>query len=221
MKDISTEIGGLNRHSRQLTQSYRHPAARAMLFGAGLSEADMSLAQVGIVSSGFEGNPCNMHLNDLAAEARNGVRSADMVGFVSNTIGVSDGISMGTFGMRYSLPSREVIADSIETIASAQHYDGVIAIMGCDKNMPGAVIAMARLDRPSLMIYGGTIAPGHLNGNTLDVISSFEALGQHMAGKITMEEFEQVVRQQLSRRGGLRRDVYGQYHGLRDRRSWG
>ena len=194
MKDTSTEIGGLNRHSRQLTQSYRHPAARAMLFGAGLSEADMNLAQVGIVSSGFEGNPCNMHLNDLAAEARNGVRSAGMVGFVSNTIGVSDGISMGTFGMRYSLPSREVIADSIETIASAQHYDGVIAIMGCDKNMPGAVIAMARLNRPSLMIYGGSIAPGHLNGNTLDVISSFEALGQHMAGKITMEEFEQVIR---------------------------
>ena len=194
MKDTSTEIGGLNRHSRQLTQSYRHPAARAMLFGAGLSEADMNLAQVGIVSSGFEGNPCNMHLNDLAAEARNGVRSADMVGFVSNTIGVSDGISMGTFGMRYSLPSREVIADSIETIASAQHYDGVMAIMGCDKNMPGAVIAMARLNRPSLMIYGGSIAPGHLNGNTLDVISSFEALGQHMAGKITMEEFEQVIR---------------------------
>ena len=194
MKDTGTEIGGLNRHSRQLTQSYRYPAARAMLFGAGLSEADMSLAQVGIVSSGFEGNPCNMHLNDLAAEARNGVRSAGMVGFVSNTIGVSDAISMGTFGMRYSLPSREVIADSIETIASAQHYDGVIAIMGCDKNMPGAVIAMARLNRPSLMIYGGAIAPGHLNGNTLDVISSFEALGQHMAGKITLEEFEQVIR---------------------------
>ena len=165
-----------------------------MLFAAGLTEADMSLAQVGIVSSGFEGNPCNMHLNDLAAEAKNGVRSAGMVGFVSNTIGVSDGISMGTFGMRYSLPSREVIADSIETIASAQHYDGVITIMGCDKNMPGAVIAMARLDRPSLMIYGGAIAPGHFNGNTLDVISSFEALGQHMAGKITLEEFEQVIR---------------------------
>jgi dihydroxy-acid dehydratase len=194
MKDTKTEAGELNKSSKELTQSYQHPGARAMLFGAGLSESDMDLAQVGIISSGYEGNPCNMHLNDLAAEAKKGVRAANMVGFISNTIGVSDGISMGTFGMRYSLPSREVIADSIETIASAQHYDGVISIMGCDKNMPGSVMGMSRLDRPSLMIYGGTIAPGHLNGGTLDVISSFEALGQHMAGKISLEEFQQVIR---------------------------
>ncbi len=184
----------LNRYSKEITQSYRHPAARAMLFGAGLSESDMALPQVGVISSGYEGNPCNMHLNALATEARVGVRAGNMVGFISNTIGVSDGISMGTFGMRYSLPSREIIADSIEAIASAQHYDGLITIMGCDKNMPGAVMAMGRLDRPSLMIYGGTIAPGHLNGRKLDVISSFEALGQHMAGAITAEEFNDVVR---------------------------
>ena len=194
MKDTESRAGDLNKYSRELTGSYERPAARAMLFGAGLTEADMSRAHVGVISSGYEGNPCNMHLNGLAAEVRSSVREADLVGLVSNTTGVSDGISMGTFGMRYSLPSREVIADSIETIGSAQHYDGVITIMGCDKNMPGAVMGMARLDRPSLMIYGGTIAPGRANGNRLDVVSSFEALGQHMAGKITLEEFREVVR---------------------------
>ena len=189
--DAKTE---LNRFSRELTQSYDHPAARAMLLGAGLTEADLDRAQVGVISSGYEGNPCNMHLNRLAAAVKTGVQASDMVGFISNTIGVSDGISMGTFGMRYSLPSRDLIADSIETIASAQHYDGLITIMGCDKNMPGAMIAMSRLNRPSLMVYGGTIAPGHLNGDKLDVISSFEALGQHLAGKITLERFQEVVR---------------------------
>ena len=184
----------LNRISRELTQRQDRPAARAMLFAAGLSEADLERPQVGIVSSGYEGNPCNMHLNDLAATVKGSVRSSGMIGFVSNTIGVSDGISMGTAGMRYSLPSRDLIADSIETIASAQHYDGLVTIMGCDKNMPGAMIAMSRLDRPALMIYGGTIAPGHHNGDRLDVVSSFEALGQHLAGTITSEEFGRIVR---------------------------
>ena len=184
----------LNRISRELTQHRDRPAARAMLFAAGLTEDDLDHPQIGIVSSGYEGNPCNMHLNGLAAAAKEGVRSHDMIGFVSNTIGVSDGISMGTFGMRYSLPSRDLIADSIETIASAQHYDGVITIMGCDKNMPGAMMAMSRLDRPAMMIYGGTIAPGRRNGERLDVVSSFEALGQRLAGTITSEEYREIVR---------------------------
>ncbi len=184
----------LNRISRELTQHRDRPAARAMLFAAGLTEDDLHLPQVGIVSSGYEGNPCNMHLNGLAAAAKEGVRSSEMIGFVSNTIGVSDGISMGTFGMRYSLPSRDLIADSIETIASAQHYDGVITIMGCDKNMPGAMMAMSRLDRPAMMIYGGTIAPGRRNGERLDVVSSFEALGQRLAGTIGAEEYREIVR---------------------------
>lgn len=184
----------LNRISRELTQREDRPAARAMLFAAGLTEADLDRPQVGIVSSGFEGNPCNMHLNGLAAAVKESVQSAELVGFVSNTIGVSDGISMGTAGMRYSLPSRDLIADSIETIASAQHYDGLVTIMGCDKNMPGAMIAMARLDRPALMIYGGTIAPGRHNGRRLDVVSSFEALGQRLAGTISSDEFDRIVR---------------------------
>ncbi|WP_423924697.1 dihydroxy-acid dehydratase [Candidatus Palauibacter sp.] len=184
----------LNRVSRELTQHPERPAARAMLFAAGLTDADFERPHVGIISTGYEGNPCNMHLNDLAAEAKGAVRSSGMVGLISNTIGVSDGISMGTPGMRYSLPSRDLIADSIETIASAQHYDGLITIMGCDKNMPGAMIAMSRLDRPALMVYGGSIRPGHHNGARLDVVSSFEALGQHLAGTITSEEFRQIVR---------------------------
>ena len=184
----------LNRISRELTQREDRPAARAMLFAAGLTEADLDRPQVGIVSSGFEGNPCNMHLNGLAAAVKDSVQDLELVGFVSNTIGVSDGISMGTAGMRYSLPSRDLIADSIETIASAQHYDGLVTIMGCDKNMPGAMIAMARLDRPAFMIYGGTIAPGRHNGDRLDVVSSFEALGQRLAGTISSDEFDRIVR---------------------------
>lgn len=184
----------LNRISRELTQRQDRPAARAMLFAAGLTEADLDRPQVGIVSSGYEGNPCNMHLNGLAATVKESVQAAGIVGFVSNTIGVSDGISMGTAGMRYSLPSRDLIADSIETIASAQHYDGLVTIMGCDKNMPGAMIAMSRLDRPALMVYGGTIAPGLHNGERLDVVSSFEALGRRLAGTISSDEFDRIVR---------------------------
>ncbi len=184
----------LNRISRELTQRQDRPAARAMLFAAGLTEADLDRPQVGIVSSGYEGNPCNMHLNGLAGAVKESVQAGEMIGFVSNTIGVSDGISMGTAGMRYSLPSRDLIADSIETIASAQHYDGLVTIMGCDKNMPGAMIAMSRLDRPALMIYGGTIAAGRHNGDRLDVVSSFEALGRRLAGTISSDEFRRIVR---------------------------
>jgi dihydroxy-acid dehydratase len=192
----TTESGTreLRRHSGELTGGYDHPAARAMLYGAGLTDSDMALPQVGVISAGYEGNPCNMHLNDLAANVKQGLGAARIVGLISNTIGVSDGISMGTPGMRYSLPSRDLIADSIETIASAQHYDGVVTIMGCDKNMPGAVIAMCRLNRPGLMIYGGTIRPGVYEGEELDVVSSFEALGQYLAGKISEERFHEVVR---------------------------
>jgi dihydroxy-acid dehydratase len=184
----------LRRHSGKLTAGYDHPAARAMLYGAGLTDEDMTCPQVGVISAGYEGNPCNMHLNDLAAEVRQALGASRIVGLRSNTIGVSDGISMGTSGMRYSLPSRDLIADSIETIASAQHYDGVVTIMGCDKNMPGALMAMCRLDRPSLMVYGGTIRPGVYDGEELDIVSSFEALGQYLAGRIPEERFHEVVR---------------------------
>ena len=154
----------LNKFSRTVTQDETQPAAQAMLYGIGLSEADMQKAQVGIVSTWYEGNTCNMHLDELATLVKSGVKEEGLIGLKFNTIGVSDGISMGTEGMRYSLPSRELIADSIETVVGAQWYDGVITIAGCDKNMPGALMAMARLNRPSRMVYGGTIASGNLNG---------------------------------------------------------
>ncbi len=184
----------LNKYSRTVTQDETQPAAKAMLYGIGLSEADMQKAQVGIVSMWYEGNTCNMHLDELATLVKSGVKESGLVGLKFNTIGVSDGISMGTEGMRYSLPSRELIADSIETVVGAQWYDGVITIAGCDKNMPGALIAMARLNRPSLMVYGGTIASGKLNGRKLDVVSAFEALGEKFAGKISDEEYQKVIR---------------------------
>ncbi len=184
----------LNKYSRTVTQDETQPAAQAMLYGVGLTEDDMKKAQVGIVSTWYEGNTCNMHLNDLATLVKQGVKESRLVGLKFNTIGVSDGISMGTEGMRYSLPSRELIADSIETVAGAQWYDGVITIAGCDKNMPGALIAMARLNRPSLMVYGGTIASGKLNGRKLDVVSAFEALGERFAGKISEKEYHDIIR---------------------------
>jgi len=165
-----------------------------MLHGAGLSEDDLAKAQVGIASMWWEGNPCNMHLGELAAEIAAGVRSADLVPMRFNTIGVSDGISMGTEGMRYSLPSRDLIADSIETVMRAQWYDGLVTVPGCDKNMPGALIAMARLDRPALMVYGGTIRPGHLDGQALDIVSAFEGYGQYLAGSMDEGRLAQVVR---------------------------
>lgn len=184
----------LNKYSKTLTQDETQPAAQAMLYGIGLTDDDMQKAQVGIVSMGYDGNTCNMHLNDLAKIVKQGVWDADLVGLIFNTIGVSDGMSNGTDGMRYSLVSRDVIADSIEAVCGAQYYDALIALPGCDKNMPGSIIAMGRLNRPAIMVYGGTIAPGHHNGQDLNIISAFEALGQKMAGKISAEDFKSVVK---------------------------
>ena len=183
----------LNRFSKAVTQDPSQPGAQAMLHGIGLTDEDFKKAQVGIVSMGWEGNPCNMHLNGLAVDIKKGVQDADLIGLIFHTIGVSDGISMGTDGMRFSLPSRDIIADSIETVASAQWYDAIVAVVGCDKNMPGAVMAMGRLNRPSILVYGGTIAPGFHNGQKLDVVSAFEAYGKKVAGTITDEDFNAVV----------------------------
>jgi dihydroxy-acid dehydratase len=184
----------LNRYSKVLTQDETQPAAQAMLYGIGLTDEDLEKAQVGIVSMGYEGNTCNMHLNSLATIVKQGVWDNDLVGLIFNTIGVSDGMSNGTDGMRYSLVSRDLIADSIETVCGAQYYDAVIALPGCDKNMPGSIMAMGRLNRPSIMVYGGTIAPGHYNGQDLNIVSAFEALGQKIAGTITEEDFRCVVK---------------------------
>jgi dihydroxy-acid dehydratase len=184
----------LNKYSKILTQDETQPGAQAMYYGIGLTDDDLKKAQVGIVSMGYEGNTCNMHLNDLAKLVRDGVWKNHMVGLIFNTIGVSDGMSNGTDGMRYSLVSRDVIADSIETVCGAQYYDGLIALPGCDKNMPGSLIAMGRLNRPAIMVYGGTIAPGHYKGEDLNIVSAFEALGHKLAGDITPEDFKQVVR---------------------------
>lgn len=184
----------LNKYSRRITQDSTQPAAQAMLFGIGLTEADMQKAQVGIASNGWEGNTCNMHLNQLAAWIKEGVWEQELVGLVFHTIGVSDGMSMGTSGMRFSLPSRDVIADSIETVVSAQWYDAVVAVTGCDKNMPGAMIALGRLNRPSILFYGGTISPGCHAGKKLDIVSAFEALGQKIAGAIEEHDFQAVIR---------------------------
>src|SRR6476620_7984167 len=185
---------GLNKYSKTLTQDQTQPAAQAMLYGIGLTDEDMKKAQVGIVSMGYDGNTCNMHLNELARVIKQGVWDNDLVGLIFNTIGVSDGISNGTDGMRYSLVSRDIIADSIEAVCGAQYYDALIAVPGCDKNMPGSVIAMGRLNRPSIMVYGGTIAPGHYKGQDLNIVSAFEALGQKIAGKITEEDFRSIVK---------------------------
>jgi dihydroxy-acid dehydratase len=184
----------LNRYSRLITQDPTQPAAQAMLYGIGLTEEDLQKAQVGIVSMGYEGNTCNMHLNDLAKDVKQGVWAQDLVGLIFNTIGVSDGISNGTDGMRFSLVSRDVIADSIETVCEAQHYDGLIALPGCDKNMPGAVMAMGRLNRPSIMVYGGTIAAGQYQGQDLNIVSAFEALGQKIAGQLSDNDFKNIVK---------------------------
>lgn len=184
---------GLNKYSKRLTQSRSQVGSQAMLHGIGLTDEDFKKAQVGIASMGWEGNTCNMHLNDLAKLVKKGVNDAGLIGLIFHTIGVSDGISMGTEGMKYSLPSRDIIADSIETVMGAQWYDSLIAIPGCDKNMPGSVMAMSRLNRPSIMIYGGTIRAGFFNGKKLDIVSAFEAYGQYISKEFTEEDLENVL----------------------------
>ena len=183
----------LNKYSKVLTQDITQPAAQAMYYGIGLTDEDLAKAQVGVVSMGYDGNTCNMHLNDLAKLVKQSVWDNDLVGLIFNTIGVSDGMSNGTDGMRYSLVSRDIIADSIEAVCGAQYYDGVIALPGCDKNMPGSVIAMGRLNRPAIMVYGGTIAPGHYKGQDLNIVSAFEALGQKLAGNLSPEDFKGII----------------------------
>ncbi len=185
----------LNKFSRRITQPKAQGASQAMLYATGLNESDMDKPQVGISSVWYEGNSCNMHLNDLAAKVKEGVIGAEMIGMRFNTIGVSDGISMGTDGMSYSLQSRDLIADSIETVMCAQWYDANISLPGCDKNMPGCVMAMARVNRPSLMIYGGTIKPGHTrSGDKLDIVSAFESYGKYLSGAIDDETRSDIVR---------------------------
>ncbi len=184
----------LNKYSKVITQDPTQPAAKAMLHAIGLSELDLENPLIGIASTGYEGNPCNMHLNDLSKLIKSGINKHELIGLIFNTIGVSDGISMGTQGMRYSLPSRDIIADSIETVVQAMAYDGLITVVGCDKNMPGALMGMLRLNRPSILVYGGTIAPGCHNGKNLDIVSAFEAWGENVAGKIDDNEFKSIVK---------------------------
>jgi len=183
----------LNKYSKTITQDTTQPAAQAMFYGIGLTDEDLAKAQVGIASMGWDGNTCNMHLNELAAEIKKNVWANDLVGLTFNTIGVSDGMSNGTDGMRYSLVSRDIIADSIETVCGAQYYDGLITVPGCDKNMPGSIMAMGRLNRPSIMVYGGTIAPGHYKGEDLNIVSAFEALGKKIAGELDEADFKGIV----------------------------
>jgi dihydroxy-acid dehydratase len=184
----------LNKYSSRLTQEESQVGSKAMLYATGMTDEDMQKAQVGVASTGWEGNPCNMHLNDLAEQVRESVTEENMVGFIFNTIGVSDGISNGTEGMKYSLPSRDIIADSVETVMRAQWYDGNISIVGCDKNIPASLMAMARFNRPSIMIYGGSIRPGNLNGQKLDIISAFESYGQYLSEEIDESELQNVLR---------------------------
>ena len=187
----------LNKYSKTVTQDPTQPAAQAMLHGIGLTNEDLNKPMIGIASTGYEGNPCNMHLNDLAKLVKEGTYNEDIIGLIFNTIGVSDGISMGTPGMRYSLPSRDIIADSMETVVQAMSYDGLITVVGCDKNMPGALIAMIRLNRPSILVYGGTIDSGCHNGKKLDVVSAFEAWGSKVAGTMDEAEFQCIVQKAI------------------------
>ena len=184
----------LNKYSKVVTQDPTQPAAQAMLHAIGMTDEDFQKPLIGIASTGYEGNPCNMHLNDLALNIKHGINSQDLVGLIFNTIGVSDGISMGTPGMRFSLPSRDIIADSVETVVQAMSYDGVVTVVGCDKNMPGALMAMLRLNRPSILVYGGTIAPGCYKDKKLDVVSAFESWGEKVAGTIDEKEYKNIIR---------------------------
>ncbi len=184
----------LNRYSKTVTSDESQPASQAMLYGIGLTDEDMKKPQVGIASTWYEGNTCNMHLNSLSELVKEGVRKSDMVGLQFNTIGISDGITNGTEGMRYSLVSREIIADSVESVTAAHYYDGLITIAGCDKNMPGVAMAMIRVNRPSIMVYGGTIASGNYKGKKLNIVSAFEALGEKYAGTISEEDFKGVIK---------------------------
>ena len=183
----------LNKYSKAVTQDPTQPAAQAMLHAIGLTKEDFKKPLVGIASTGYEGNPCNMHLNDLAKLVKKGTINKNVIGLIFNTIGVSDGISMGTPGMRFSLPSRDVIADSMETVVQAMSYDGMITVVGCDKNMPGALMAMIRVNKPSILVYGGTIDSGCHNGEKLDIVSAFEAWGSKVAGTMSESEFETIV----------------------------
>ena len=187
----------LNKYSKRVTQDPTQPAAQAMLYAVGLTEEDLKKPQIGIASTGYDGNPCNMHLNNLALQIQQEVNKTNFIGLKFNTIGVSDGISMGTNGMNYSLPSRDIIADSIEVVMNAQSYDGLVTVVGCDKNMPGAIMAMLRLNRPSLMVYGGTTASGEYKGRKLNIVSAFEALGQKLAGNIDEEEYKQIIQRSI------------------------
>ena len=180
-----------------MTQDPSQPGSQAQLYAAGLKEEDFDKAQVGIASTGFEGNPCNMHLNILAHQVKKSVREADLVGLIFNTIGVSDGISNGTTGMKYSLVSREIIADSIETVVQAQFYDAVVSVVGCDKNMPGAMIGMSRLNRPSILVYGGSVKPGKWKDKDLNIISAFEAYGEKLRGNISEDDYKGIIRNSI------------------------
>jgi dihydroxy-acid dehydratase len=191
----------LNKFSKTLTQEVSNPAAQAMLYAIGMTEEDLKKPQIGIASTGYEGNPCNMHLNGLSVHVKKGIQENGLIGLVFHTIGVSDGMTNGNDGMSFSLPSRDIIADSIENVVSAQWYDGVIAVVGCDKNMPGAVMAMARLNRPSIMVYGGTVKTGKWKGKKLDIVSAFEAYGQKVAGTISEEDYKGIIQNSIPGQG--------------------
>ncbi|MCA0365975.1 MAG: dihydroxy-acid dehydratase [Bacteroidetes bacterium] len=191
----------LNKFSKTLTQEVSNPAAQAMLYAIGLKEEDMAKPQIGIASTGYEGNPCNIHLNGLSVHVKKGIQANDMVGLIFNTIGVSDGMTNGNDGMSFSLPSRDIIADSIENVVSAQWYDGVIAVVGCDKNMPGAIMAMARVNRPAIMVYGGTVRSGSWKGQKLDIVSAFEAYGKKINNAISEEDYKGVIQNSIPGQG--------------------